>query len=118
MSRIFADGVAAAGVDDVGGAELAGVSELVLQGVDGDDLLRAGQEGARDHAEADAAAADDDHGAAGLDLRRVRHGADARRHGAADEARFVEGHVLAHRDGAGLRARPRTRRRSRGGRRR
>ena len=64
MSTHALHGVALRGVDDVGGAELARVGELVLQHVDGDDAARAGEPRALDDVEADAAAADDEDGGA------------------------------------------------------
>src|SRR5437016_11107599 len=49
------------GVDRVRGAELAGERELVREQIARDDLARAGQAGALDHVEPDAAAADHQH---------------------------------------------------------
>ena len=49
------------GVDGVGGAELAGDSQLVVEQVAGDDGARAGELGALHHVEADAAAAHHQH---------------------------------------------------------
>ena len=46
------------GVDAVGGAELLGEIKLVVEDVDGDDAAGAGDAGALDDVEADAAAAD------------------------------------------------------------
>ena len=64
MLHHLRDGVALAGVDRGGGAELLGHLELGLVHVDGDDLAGAGDAGALDHVEADAAAADDGDGVA------------------------------------------------------
>ena len=46
---------------DVGGAELLGRLELAVDEVDGDDLGRAGDPGALDGGDADAAAPEHDH---------------------------------------------------------
>ena len=91
----LADRVALRRVDGVGGAELAGQLELRLEHVDGDDLAGAGDGGALDAVEADAAAPDHGDGGAGLDLGGVEHRADAGGDAAADQRGPVERHVLA-----------------------
>ena len=79
------DRVALVGLHEVGGAELLGHLELRLEHVDGDDLLGAGDLGALDHVEADAAAADDRDRVALADVGGVEGGTDAGEHAAADE---------------------------------
>ena len=60
--------------------------ELLGVDVDGDDRGRAGQRGAGDRGDADAAAADDGDGLAAGDLAGVDRGADAGHHAAAEQA--------------------------------
>ncbi len=68
--------------------------------VDADDHVRAGHSRALHDVQADAAESEHDDVRAGLDLRRIDHGADAGRHAAADVADLVERRVLADlRDG-------------------
>ena len=72
------------GVDDVGGAELAGQVEPVGHDVDRDDLEGRGEGGGHHGGEADRAGAGHDDGAAGAGLEHVPHGADAGLHAAAE----------------------------------
>ena len=98
----LANRVLVGGVDGVSGAEAHGELELGLANVDGDDLAGVGQGRAHDDAEAHAAAADDGHGAAGLDLGAVDGRADAGGHGAADHCGLVHGYGVGERHHAGL----------------
>ena len=66
-------------------------SSLSARQVDGDDLARAGGDGAEHRGQADAAQADDRHALAGAHLRGVDHRADAGQHRAAEQRRLVEG---------------------------
>ena len=86
------------GVDEVGGAELAGEVVLGAEHVHGDDPAGAGDGRAVDRRQADAAAADDRHGLAGPDARGMDGGAHAGHHRASDQGGAVQGHVLADRD--------------------
>ena len=88
------DRVALVGLHEVGGAELLGHLELRLEHVDGDDLLGAGDLGALDHVEADAAAADHGDRVALADAGGVERGADAGEHAAADEGGVAEVDVV------------------------
>src|SRR5690606_36571830 len=94
----FDDGIVLAGgaggvggevlrIDGLGGAEFAGGGELVVGDVDGDDRRRASQLRAGDGGGADAAAADDGHGLAALDVAGVDRRADAGHDAGAEEAR-------------------------------
>ncbi len=76
------------GVDDVRGAEVGRELQLVVEQIDGDDGLGAGQLGALHDVEADAAAADDHDRRARVDLGMPHGGADARRDRAADDRRM------------------------------
>src|SRR5699024_9495756 len=71
------DGVLAARVDGVGGAELLRGLELPRVAVDGDDRRRAGDDGTGDGGVADAPAPDDGDGLAAGDLAGVDGGAEA-----------------------------------------
>ena len=82
----------------MGRAEFAGEGELVLDGVDGDDLARAGDPRALNGGEADAARAVDGDCRAGLDGGGVERCAGAGHHAAADQRGLVERHVVAHMD--------------------
>ena len=86
-------GSPAAGVDEVGGAELLGRLALQLDRVDREDAAGAGDARALDHGLADAAAADDRDGRARLDLRGVERRADAGGDAAADERELLVGEV-------------------------
>ena len=86
----------------MGGAELHGLLPLVLDRVDGEDVLGAGQPGALDRVGADAADADHDDGVAGLHVGRVDGGAPSGDHAAAEQAGLVERDVLVDLDAAGL----------------
>ena len=89
------DRVGPAGVDHVGGAEMLGHVELRALDVDRDDAPGAGDGGAVDGRQADAAAADHRHRAADLDLGGVDHRAEAGGDAAADQRGPVERHVVA-----------------------
>ena len=78
-------------------AEVARPLEPAGVRVDADDLRRAGDSRALDNELADAARADDERGLAGLEPRRVTHGADAGERGAAQQGGFLERHVLIER---------------------
>src|SRR3972149_806724 len=93
------DGVLLRGVDRMRRAEAARHRKLVVQLVDRHDHARAGDDGALDAVEADAAAAKDADGSARLDAGRVDHGADARRDAAADQRRLLGGGGLVARAG-------------------
>src|SRR6266536_1132978 len=86
----------------VGRAELHRLLALVLQRVDGDDVLRAGVAGALHRVDADAADAVDRHGVAGSDVRGVHGGAPPGRHAAADQHGLVQRQVVVDLDGRGL----------------
>lgn len=75
----------------MGGAHLAGLVQLPVVDVDGDDLRGSGEAGADDGRVADAAAADDGDGVAAADVSGVDRGADAGHHAAAEEARDLGG---------------------------
>ena len=79
------DRVELAGVDGVGGAELAGPVQLPVVGVDRDDALGADQSGPGDRGVADAAAADDRHGVVAADRAGVDRRAEAGHHTAAEQ---------------------------------
>ena len=68
----------------------------------GDDLIAAGDRRALHDVQADAAGADHGDARAARHLRGVGHRADAGDHRAADRRQRVEGHVVRHRDRAGL----------------
>ena len=80
-------------VHEVRHAELLGERLARRVDVDADDLVGAGHARALDHVEPDAAEAEHDDVGAGLDLRRVDDGADARGDAAADVADLVERRV-------------------------
>ena len=75
----------------MGGPELHGLLALVLERVDGEDPLGAGQAGALDGIGADAAHAHHDHVVAGLHLRRHRPTSPAGDDATAEKAGPVEG---------------------------
>jgi len=77
-------------VDGVGGAELAGFGEFKVVEVGGDDGVGAGEVGAEDSPEADAATADDDHRFADLDLGVVVDDAEAGGEGVGEEGADFE----------------------------
>ncbi len=79
----------------MGRAHLLRCRELRFDHVDGDDLASASDARSLDGGESHATAAEDGHGRARFDLRRVEDCADARHDAAADESRPVEGHVVA-----------------------
>ena len=83
-------------------AELHRLLALELDRVDGSDHLSTGELGPLHCVGADTADADDRHGVAGLDLRRMHRRAPARHHAAAEEARTVERDVLVDDDAARL----------------
>ena len=89
--QVAADGVR---VHEVGHAELAGDGLTLGVDVHAHDLVGAGEAGALDHVEPDAAEPENDDVRARFDLRGVDDRADARRHAAADVADLVEGGVL------------------------
>lgn len=78
-------------IDGVGRADLAGEAELVVRQIDGDDLARAGGDGAENRGQADTAEADHRGGLAELEIGGVDDGADAGEHGASEEGRFHQG---------------------------
>src|SRR5215211_7080186 len=80
------DRVDLAGVDDVGGHELAGQLQLAAVDVDGDDLAGAGQGGGVDGGVADPAAAEHGHGVAPPHLGGVHDRPEAGHDAAADQA--------------------------------
>ena len=84
--------------DGVGGAELHRLLALVLQRVDGDDVLRPGVARALHGVDADAADAGDDHGLAGPDVRGVDRRAPAGGHAAADQDGLVQRQVVVDLD--------------------
>src|SRR5690349_20144203 len=86
----------------VGRAEFHRLLALVLQRVDGDDVLRAGVAGALHSVDADAADAVDRHRVAGHDVRGVHGGAPPGRHAAADHHGLVQRQVVVDFDGRGL----------------
>src|SRR5690242_12492905 len=86
----------------VGGAEFHGLLALVLQRVDGDDVLGAGVAGALDRVDADAADAEDRHRVAGGDVRGVHGGAPPGRHAAADQHCLFQRQVVVDLDDRGL----------------
>src|ERR1022692_1826193 len=75
---------------------------IVLQRVDGDDVLRAGVASALHRVDADAADAVDRDRVAGRDVRGVHRGSPSGRHPAADERGLVQGQVVVDLDGGGL----------------
>ena len=79
----------------MGGAEFAGGGELRLVDIDGDDGARPADARALDGGQPDAARAEHGDGGAGLDGGGVEHGAEARRHAAADQRGAVEFDVVA-----------------------
>src|SRR5262249_42208016 len=89
----------AAYVEDVGCAERLGPLELLVDDVDGDDAGGAGDTRSLDDVDADAAAAEDGDGLAGLDARGVDGGADAGHDAAADETGAIERDVVIDLDG-------------------
>ncbi|MCY1293367.1 hypothetical protein D9M70_426260 [compost metagenome] len=89
--------VGIAGIDHVGGAELARQFQLGRHAVDGDDAAGAGNRGTVDRSQADAAAADHGHGLARLHFGGMDDRAHARGDGAADQRRAVQRHVAADR---------------------
>ena len=88
------DNIALRRVYYVGSADSLCKAQLVFDGVDSDDLCRPGDESAVDGAEAHAAAADDGHGAPGLNPGRPHGRPDAGGHAAADEGLNLDRHVL------------------------
>src|ERR1035437_8063463 len=90
------------GSERVGRAELHRLLALVLQRVDGDDVLRAGVASALHRVDADAADAVDRDRVAGRDVRGVHRGSPSGRHPAADEHGLVQGQVVVDLDGGGL----------------
>ena len=82
--------------------KLPGQVELRVDHVDGDDLAGRDQHRAEDGREADATAADHQHGGTGLDRRGVEHRADTGHDGAPDQRRDVEGQAAVDADGARL----------------
>ena len=72
--------------------------QLVVAQVDGDDRLGAGERGALDAVEADAAAAEHRDRPAGLDTGGVEHRADPGHHAAADQRRLLQRDLLVDRD--------------------
>src|SRR6185437_6926805 len=83
-------------------AEFHRLLALVLQRVDGDDVLRAGVAGALHRVDADAADAVDGHRVTGSDVRGVHGGAPPGRHAAADQHGLVQRQVVVDLDGRGL----------------
>src|ERR1035441_5864072 len=90
------------GSERVGRAELHRLLALVLQRVDGDDVLRAGVASALHRVDADAADAVDRDRVAGRNVRGVHRGSPSGRHPAADEHGLVQGQVVVDLDGGGL----------------
>src|SRR6266566_2570016 len=90
------------GGERVSRAEFHRLLALVLQRVDGDDVLRAGVAGALHRVDADAADAVDRHRVAGRDVRGVHGGAPAGRHAAANQHGLVQRQVVIDLDGRGL----------------
>ena len=87
-------GIAVFRVDQIGGAELGRQLQFDRVGVDSDDAAGACDRRAVDGGHADAAAANDDDGLAGPNLRGIDGGAKARDDAATDQRADVEGHVL------------------------
>src|ERR1700759_5301544 len=83
----------------VGRAEFHRLLTLVLQRVDGDDVLRAGVAGALHRVDADAADAVDRHRVAGSDVRGVHGGTPPGRHAAADQHGLFQRQVVVDLDG-------------------
>src|SRR3546814_16758487 len=73
-----------------GGAELAGQRQFVVEDVDGNDALGAGQARAEQRVEADAAEADHGDRTAGDDAGGVHHGTDTGQDGAAETLRLLQ----------------------------
>src|SRR5215467_3839214 len=90
------------GLTAVRGAELLGRLALVGQRVDRHHVPRAGQRGALDGVDADAADAVDRDGVTRLGGRGVHRRAEARRYPAADEHDLVQRQVRIHLDGGVL----------------
>src|SRR6266852_2632133 len=90
------------GGERVGRAEFHGLLALVLQRIDGDDVLRAGVAGALHRVDADPADAVDRDRVAGGDVRGVHGGAPPGRHAATHEHGLVQGQVVVDLDGRGL----------------
>ena len=90
------------GVDGMGGAKAHSEFQLGFADVHGDNPGGVGQGGAHNDIEADAAAADDGNGAAGLDVGAVQGGAHAGGYGAANHCGLVHGQGAAHGDDAGF----------------
>src|SRR5271169_468952 len=90
------------GGERVGRAEFHRLLTLVLQRVDGDDVLRAGVAGALDRVDADAADAVDRDRVAGGDVRGVHGGAPPGRHAAPDQHGLLQRQVVVDLDGRGL----------------
>src|SRR5690348_11119264 len=90
------------GGERVGGAEFHRLLALVLQRVDGDNVLRAGVAGTLDRVDADAADAEDRHRVAGSDVRGVHGRAPAGRHAAADQHGLLQRQVVVDLDDRGL----------------
>ena len=80
--------------------KICGLLPLELQRVDGDDVAGAGHRRALHGVHADAAAADDDHGLARLDVGGVDGRAPAGGDAAADESGLVERDVVLDLDAA------------------
>ena len=76
--------------EGVGGAELQRLLPLVLQRVDGHDVLRTGVAGALDRVDADTADAVDSHGVTGGHVRAVDGRAPSGRHAAAEQHGLVQ----------------------------
>ena len=93
MRLISLDGVGGAGVDRVGCAKFRRKGELVVRKIDGDDLARAGEPRAEDHAQAHAAQTHHRDRLARFDLRGVDHRADPGQHRAAEQSRQFERQV-------------------------
>ena len=88
------DGVALAGVDQVGGTERLGQLQLGLDPVDGDDAPGAGDGRTLDAVQPDAAAPDDRDRLARLDPGGAEDGAEAGHDATSDQSGPVERHVL------------------------
>ncbi len=96
------NGILFGGIHHVGRPELLRPRELLGIHVDGDDLARAHHPRRLDRVEPDPAAAEHGHARSRRHLGPVEHGAGAREHAAAHEAREVEGRVLPDGDDAFL----------------